>query len=146
MSGRLCPAIMLLSLLAGCGGESGPPVVISDVRIFAPLPGSAAGVAYLTVTNNGAETISIVNTSSPQFDRVEMHETVLEDGVSRMHRLESVVVPTGESVSFAAGGKHLMLMGAKQGANAGSPVTLEITHDGGLLIVSATMQTRLPGE
>ena len=142
-------ALLLFALavmLTACERDAGPPVVITDVRILAPMPGSSMGVAYLTIENRGSETIVVLEASSPQFNRVEMHETTIEDGVSRMRPLDEVPIDSGSSVEFRPGGKHLMLMSAKADAVPGAPVTLEIQHNDGLLIVSATMQARLPAE
>lgn len=143
---RMLTALAILSI-AACGRDGGPPVEVSDIRALAPLPGSGTGVAYLTVTNNGSERITIQGMRSPQFDRIEMHETVIDDaGVSRMNRLSAVDVDAGATIRFSEGGKHLMLLGPHPDTRAGSPVSLEVEHSLGLLIVSATLQDRIPSE
>ncbi len=136
--------IITALLVSACEKDTGPAIAITGVRILAPMPGSQMGVAYMTISNNTGQSITIESARSPQFDQVEMHETSIEDGVSRMRALSMVNIPAGESVSFEAGGKHFMLKGARPDTNAGSPVTIELAHSGGLLVVSATMQTRLP--
>ena len=142
-----CPLTLLLTLLLiSCAGESGPPIVISQVRIFAPIPGSTTGVAYMMITNSADQPVTISSASSPQFDSVAMHETTIVDGVSRMRPLENVRLNAGDVVEFKSGGKHFMLSGPRRGTAPGLPVTIEIQHDNGLLIVSATMQTRMPAE
>lgn len=40
-----------------------------------------------------------------------MHETETADGVSRMRPLERLTVASGQTVTFAPGGKHLMVYG-----------------------------------
>jgi copper(I)-binding protein len=132
--------------LVACERESGPPIVISDVRILAPVPGSTTGVAYMTIANNSDQPITVLGAGSPQFERVEMHETKIEDGVSRMRPLSEVRIPGRNIEKFEAGGKHMMLFGALPDTNPDSQVTLEIRHDGGLLLVAATMQNRFPAE
>jgi copper(I)-binding protein len=133
--------------LAACQQDPGPAIAITDVRIIAPMPGSNAGVAYFTITNNGTVPIVITGVRSPQFDRIEMHETSLDDqGVSRMKQLPQLSIPAGTSAAFTTGGQHLMLMGARPDTAAGSPVTLEFEYGDGLLLVSATLQSRLPTE
>jgi copper(I)-binding protein len=39
-----------------------------------------------------------------------MHESVLEDGMARMYPLGELTILPGQSIEFARGGKHLMLM------------------------------------
>ncbi len=64
-----------------------------------------------------------------------------------MQALPTVTIEPGASLEFAAGGKHLMLMQPTADTATGSEVTLEIHYDsGGILLVSAIMQTRMPVE
>lgn len=133
-------------LLCACAEDSGPPVSITNVKILAPIPGSSAGVAYFKINNRGNTSITINRIDSPQYENVEMHETTLEDGISRMRPIESIQVGPSSSIEFVPGGKHLMLMRASTNAAPGSSVTLEFSYDNGLLIVNAIMQNRLPAE
>ena len=96
-------------LLASCSADQAP-LVASDVRVTAPMPGAQMSAGYLTLTNNSAADITITHVTSPQFGNIEMHESVIEDGVARMIRLNDVTVPGKSSVDFTRGGKHLMLM------------------------------------
>ena len=144
---RLRFVIALLAAVAGgCSNPSGPSIVVSDVRVFAPVPGASSGVAYLTIRNQGDAPITIEGVRSPQFDKVEMHETTISDGVSRMRSLASVDVAAGETVEFREGGKHLMLFGRDPGVTAGSSVDIELAYGDGLMVVSATLQDRLDPE
>jgi len=132
--------------LSACVPDPGPPVSITDVKILAPMPGSSAGVAYFKIENRSETTITVSRIDSPQYNDVEMHETTIEDGVSRMRPVESIRIEPASSVNFMPGEKHLMLMRPSASVVPGSPVTLEFHYDFGLLIVNATMQNRLPSE
>ena len=136
----------LAALAGGCSQPAGPSIVVSDVRVFAPVAGSGAGVAYMTITNNSDRTITIESIRSPHFDRVEMHETILEDDVSRMRSLGAVEVAPGAAVEFTPGGKHLMLMGIGPETGPGTSVDIELAYDDGLMLVSATMLDRLQAD
>ena len=100
--------VLLAAALVACSAEGQPPLVASDVLVSGPMPRMKAG--YMTLTNNTDETIDITHVSSPQFDRAEIHETVLEDDVSRMRPVGVLTIAAGESVRLEPGGKHLMLM------------------------------------
>ena len=143
---RFVLLIVAAGFIAGCSKEAGPPIDISGVRILAPVPGSRMGVAYMTIANNSGDTMIITAARSPQFERVEMHETLIEDGVSTMRELEALTIEDGTVHRFETGGAHLMLIGPAPVTAPGSPVTIEIEHSGGLLIVSATMQDRIAGQ
>ena len=134
-------------VIAACTAEPGVPLTVSDVRLFAPLTKSRAAVGYLTLHNQSNAPLTIESISSTNFGNIQMHETVIRDGVARMQALPAVIIEPGSSLEFAAGGKHLMLMQPTADTAVGANITLEIRYDsGGLLIVSATMQTRVPAE
>ena len=135
-----------LVVLAACSAEPGPPLVVSDLQVFAPLPGSSTGVAYMTLTNQSRSDLVIRAAQSPQFSRAEFHETRVEDGVMKMRSVEHIAIGAGESVRLESGGLHLMLIGANAGIAVGTPVSLELDHDGGIVIVSATLMSRMPAE
>ena len=141
-----CLLAALAALAVGCSAPPGPTLVVSDVRVFAPVPGSKAGVAYMTITNNGDRRITIDSARSPQFDRVEIHETELLDGVSRMRALGAVEVAPAAAVEFTPGGKHLMLIGIDPETGPGASVDIELAYDDGLILVSATMLDRQQAE
>lgn len=98
-----------LLLLAACGAPK-PPLVVSELEITKPVPGRHMSAGYLVLTNNTDEALRITGVESPQFGRVEIHETRIIAGVSRMRELEELAVPAHGSVALRRGGKHLMLM------------------------------------
>lgn len=110
---RKAGSCILIALgLAACGAPQ-PPLVASDVEITRPVPGRHMSAGFLVLSNNTNDAIHITGVSSPQFGAVEIHETTVEDGISRMRELDELVVPAGGSVTLERGGKHLMLMRAQ---------------------------------
>ena len=109
-------------LIAGCGAPQ-PPLVASDVEITQPMPGRHMSAGFFVLTNNTDADIRITSVTSPQFGAVEIHETTVEDGVARMRELEALVVPARGSVTLERGGKHLMLMQAR---DLGDSVALQL--------------------
>jgi len=119
-------AILLMgSLLVACGAPQ-PPVAVSDVEITKPMPGRHMSAGFLVVTNNTGEALRITGVESPQFESVEIHETTVTDGISRMRELEELLVPANGSVTLERGGKHLMLIRPR---NLEDSVTLQF-HSG----------------
>lgn len=97
-------------LLAGCTMDSGVALVADDVVITKPRPGMSMSAGYLQLANRSEQPIRITSVSSPQYARVEMHETIVSDGIARMRPVESLTVAPGEALRFEPGGRHLMLM------------------------------------
>lgn len=135
--------VPLCMLAAGCTVGDGPPLVATDIVAYAPLPGARSAVAYLELNNESDSAVTITRTSSPEFASAEWHETIIENGVSRMVRLDSPVIDAGSSLLLQQGGKHLMLMEPHRPMAAGATLTLRITYDGDrLLELTTTLQDR----
>jgi copper(I)-binding protein len=91
------------------------------------------GAAYLTLKNGGKEADTLQSASSPDADKVELHEHIHDNGVMRMRKVEGgVAIPAGGTVAFQPGGYHIMLMGLKHDLEDGKtmPMTLSFAHAG----------------
>lgn len=116
----------------------------TDITAFAPISGDVS-VAYLTIENNTDDDLSITDVSSPQFGRVEIHETTVVDGVARMARRSALEVPRLGSAVLQEGGLHLMLLEPHQPIGVGDRISLQLSYaQGGMLIVDAVMRSRIP--
>jgi len=89
----------------------------------------AAG--YLELINQSGKDVRINRVSSPEYGSVEMHETVVEDGIARMREIPELEIADGDTVVFERGGKHLMLM---QPVGTPETVTLNFYSDDVLLL------------
>jgi copper(I)-binding protein len=86
------PFVLSILLFAAACGAPEPPVVATDVEVTRPMPGMHMSAGFLVITNNSSETIEISGVTSPQFESVEIHETTIEDGISRMRELDFVTL------------------------------------------------------
>ena len=80
---------------------------------------------YARIENACAAPVEIVAASSPAFADVSLHETRIENGVSRMRALTALPVAAHGSVGFAPGGLHLMLMDPTKPLKAGDQVSID---------------------
>ncbi|WP_062732336.1 copper chaperone PCu(A)C [Sphingobium abikonense] len=73
--------------------------------------------------------------------KVEMHESVEENGVMTMKPINSVDIPAKGTVTFAPGGKHLMLWGVNDTAISRGKMQLTFLLDNGdRLLVDAVIR------
>ncbi len=143
MTSKLFATFVMCVLAVACSPPAGPPLTISNVVVFEPLPGTNMTAGYLTLANNSNQPIAIDKVTSPQFARVEMHETVIQDDVARMVALAPLIIERHSSVQFEPGGKHLMMFDSTKEIMRGMPVTVEFHYDtSGLLIVATTVSSR----
>lgn len=117
------------ALLAGCGRA--PALEIDDAWVRSAPPSATVQAGYFTLHNRAAGGVTIVGAYSNAFGSVEMHETVTSDGVSRMRRIERLVVPGGGSVELAPGGRHLMLIDPQRPYAPRDRLEIVLELDGG---------------
>ena len=139
------PVVGMLAALAvvSCGDDPQEPHETGSLRfdnawVRPPVAGRTTTAAYVDVTNPGDVAIIVTGFASEDPDlRVELHETTQDGGMMRMRSLGRVTIPPNSTVSFAPGGKHLMLFGFD---GAAGDVTLAATLAGGetLPVVFAT--------
>jgi len=138
--------ILFMILVASCNSDTSSSVEITSLRVFAPLPGTNTAVAYMTIVNKTDNLITFRNVHSPEFEHAEIHENILENGISRMRRLDKVTISEGDTAIFKAGAMHIMLVDPREDIVVGSNVTLQIRHDYGELKVTTKTLNRLSSE
>jgi periplasmic copper chaperone A len=129
--------IIVCAVLATACSDTDAPLVATDISIARPLPGTRMTAGYLTLTNNTSEQITITEVTSPEFHAVQMHESVIADGIVRMRALDQVTIPPGDSVDFEPGARHLMLI---QPTGETNNITLEfIAGEAVVLTINAAL-------
>ncbi|MBS61543.1 copper chaperone PCu(A)C [Salinisphaera sp.] len=143
----------VLSLpLAACGSSEAPDcggLRVDEPWVRAAPQGADVMGAYFTLANDGEGKVVVNGVSSTQFDRAEMHETVVNDnGQASMQPIERVVIVPGEEVAFEAGGRHVMLFSPSQAYAAGDQVELVLAcgADQAEFPVAATVRADGPDE
>mgnify|MGYP002622130482 CR=1 FL=1 len=137
----MLPALLLA--LAACGDDAPAVPAVSEARGFAALAPGAAAVVYFTLHNPTDRPLAVTAVDSPLFARVELHETVLADGVARMRRLDWPVLGAGTEFALEPGGRHLMLVGPHAPVAAGTRCPLNLHFaDGGELALTVELAAR----
>jgi len=119
----------------------------SDIQIHDPWVRAAPATvkvmaAYLKMTNHGDKSRKLISISSPDFDRVEMHQSVMHDDMTHMEHQQVLVIPAHTTVTFKPGELHLMLMGAKKTLHIDDSVPMTLTfHNGEKITFTATVRS-----
>lgn len=82
---------------------------------------------YLQIKNPDKQDHQIIALQSDAFERVEMHESRMQDGVMHMVELESLLLPAESRLELKPGGKHLMLVNPIQPLNIGDRFNVIVT-------------------
>lgn len=124
--------ILALSLNAAAGEEAG--VSVRDAWVREAPPGVAMMAGYMTLRNSTSRSQVLVAASSPGFETVMMHRTVVKEGMASMEHARQVELSPNASLMFAPGGYHLMLMNPQRTLRAGDPVVINLEFRGGLVL------------
>lgn len=132
---RFAIPLACIVALSGCGQAKELAVSDAWVRLAAAPGRPAAG--YFTI-RGGATDQTVIAVTTPAAGRVELHETMQHGAAMTMAPIGEVKVPAGATVSFAPGGKHLMLFDVARAVAKGAKVPMTFTFaDGHTLAVEA---------
>ena len=129
-----------LTWLALLPSLSSAAPAIEDAWLRATPPGAAMGAGYLVIDNTGGPDDRLLAVAVAGVPAVEIHRTVIVDGVARMRRTEPLDVAAGEQVVLEPGGLHLMLMGLTKALVAGQEVGMELQFESGTVKARASIR------
>lgn len=131
----LAAMLPLASVQAEKPGAGACLPVVRDGWVRLP-PGRMPMMAgFGRIENTCDAPVSIVSASSASFADVELHETTLVDGVSRMRHVPELRIAPGQAAVFKPGGLHLMLMRPQAALPPGSTITMTFTLADGRTLV-----------
>lgn len=142
MHARLTFAALIIPFtLAACGDPAPTYIDQAWVRLSPNKDTPSAGYFVAHGGDAGGQLRGVLTDYAL---KVEMHETVEENGVMKMKPVTSVDIPAKGEVAFAPGGKHLMLWGVNDTAISRGKMELTfLMANGDRLLVDAVI--RQPG-
>ncbi|MGE5504210.1 MAG: copper chaperone PCu(A)C [Actinomycetota bacterium] len=128
---------LLLSVSAAWAGD----IQVKNAWARSAPTGAVTGAAFLTIVNTGKQADRLLGASTPAARMAELHMHVMEGDVARMAALSSVDVFAGQTVAFAPGSLHVMLVGLTGPLAQGShfPLTLEFANAGNITVDVAVL-------
>lgn len=112
----LASALMLVALftMPVWAAPKASTITISDAWA-PPSLSQAAGVAYLTIKNNGAADSLLRVEATAVTTQPELHtHTHTAEGVVQMRKLNALELPAKSTVTMQPGGHHIMLIGLQK--------------------------------
>ena len=81
---------------------------------------------YATVKNSCSRAVAISAVDAGDFASAMIHETLVENGVSKMRHASSLPLAAHGMLRFAPGGRHLMLMNPKRQLKEGDQLGITL--------------------
>ncbi len=126
---RLFAAVLLLMTNASVQAMG---VMVNDPWVRAAPPNAPALAAFMTLENHSGADVALVEarTSLP-VARVELHRTMMADGMMKMIQQKEMPVVAHGSLVLKPGSWHIMLIGPKKVPVEGEQVELTLVFSDG---------------
>ena len=106
-------------------------VMIHDAWVREAPPNAMMLAGYFTIMNKSKHDLSLVGASSPQFKKVELHRSIMKNGMAKMVAQKKVTIHANKTVKFKPGSYHLMMMHPLKPLKAGETVELTLKFSDG---------------
>jgi copper(I)-binding protein len=114
--------LLLFNTFNACADDSFPN--INNYWLRAAPPNAMMMAAYGDLNNDTDQQKVLIGAYSPDFGMVEIHKTIITDGMARMvHQAEIIIKPHGQ-LSFKPGGLHIMLMQPSKAIKPGDDIKI----------------------
>lgn len=120
-------------------------LTVSAGRMNVPAAAGNPAAVYFTLTNGGSEDLFLRGAEVAGAQSASLHSSSEFGGQMTMTEVIQVQVPAGETVEFAPGGNHVMVMGLPEGLEPGGEIAVTLSFLRGTEI---TFQAQLlaPGD
>jgi len=123
--------------------EKNMEINIADLWISEAPPTVSVLVAYVTLINNSEKPVSLVSVSCPLFSSIEIHRSIIKNGIASMQRHAALEIPSKSTIKLSPGDYHLMLFNPKMPLKIGDmPVFIFGFSDGTQIRVKANIIKR----
>lgn len=109
----------------------GADIDVNGAFAKATPPNVQNSAAFMTITNNTDQNISLVSASNSVSKFTELHTHVSENGMKKMIQIPQIDIPAKSSVELKPGGLHIMMIGLSKAVNPGDKVDLTLNFSNG---------------
>ncbi|MBL8579236.1 MAG: copper chaperone PCu(A)C [Mesorhizobium sp.] len=119
-------------------------VGIDNTWIQEAPPRAPTLAGFVTFENTGAEDDRLVAIESAAVERVELHKSVVTDGIARMSPMENgLALPAGQTITLGENGTHAMFINPLQRYRDGEEIAATlILEKAGRVDVNFTVRKR----
>ena len=120
-------------------------VHVKSAWVRAAPPGAMTLAGYMSLRNDGKTPQRFVSAQSDAFGMVQLHRTLLVNGLSTMRPAGVQIIPAGGTLRIQPGGLHLMLMQPRRALKIGDAVRFRLHFaDGSAMDVVAPVSAEAP--
>lgn len=124
-------AIIFMTLASPLFASSNAGLAIEKSWIRQAPPNTRMLVAYFELNNTSDIDWTLVSVNSTHFKKIEIHRSILQQGIASMEQQRSVKIPAHRKIIFKSGSFHLMLINPVKRVKTGATVALDFVFDNG---------------
>ena len=106
-------------------------VMVKDPWVREAPPTSKVSAAYMVIENHGDKPRFLVAGKCADFDKVEIHNVIMQDGMMRMVEQEKIKIAPNGSLILKPKSYHVMLIGKKKVLKKGDMVDITLVFQNG---------------
>ena len=106
-------------------------IMIDDAWVRTAPPSAKVMAGYMKISNHSQKTVTLSGVNSPQFNKVEVHRTVMHDGMMHMEKVEPLNLESHQELILEPGGYHLMLIKPIHAVTKGESIHFNFEFDNG---------------
>jgi copper(I)-binding protein len=123
---KIVNRLIALFFLVFAAAVSASDIEIEGAWVREAPPGMQMLAGYMIVENKTGKELVMTGASSSMFGSIEMHHTIVKDGMARMVQQKSITIPANGKFTFKPKGYHLMLMMPKKELHQGDKVKITL--------------------
>lgn len=135
--------IALMALVALPNLAAAQELQVTQAIVPLSPPGVMAHAAFMQITNTGTKPRSLIGVRSADYAMAHIHQSQEQNGIATMSALDAVQIAPGQTVSFAHGGLHVMLMHPKTRQHEGDTVQFTLDFANGEQVPVLATVTRV---
>lgn len=129
VASRLFLAALAFLLMHAAPLHADNAIRIEDPWVRAAPASAMAQGGFLVMENTTNVDIHLIEATSSQFGRVELHRTEEVEGLMRMVKQERIAIPANGRTVLKPGDYHIMLIEPKEHLQPGDAVSVILTFD-----------------
>ena len=117
--------LLFCTLIISCSAQQNV-ITVENAWIREAPPNASAMAGYMTIHNPTTQDWVLIFAESEDFSTIEIHRTIVTNGVARMRHQAELPIAAGSSLGLKPGDLHFMLMGPKRPFKANNGATISL--------------------
>ncbi|MEE2932076.1 MAG: copper chaperone PCu(A)C [Pseudomonadota bacterium] len=97
---------------------------VRDAWVREAPPNAKAHAGYGVFKNKSKHSVTFISVRSPDYQKVELHQSEVQNGVATMRKKKSLTIPAGGEIKLMPGSLHLMLLNPVTGIKMGDKIKM----------------------